>query len=164
MKAPLAAPTDSVRRRYHDTLVMLRDTVGSVRWSLEQFQRDLATVSPETILSRASVLVEQCRAAQQAVAASEPVFDPAKAPAHPPRARAGATSLVAAMKSLRTALDSSCVRSFAASGRGERADTLRAWAGFRSAQVEQALMKYEAAVSAFTGAADFRLEPVVRRR
>lgn len=162
MKATSVTALDSVRRRYHDTLVMLRDTVASVRWSLEQFQRDLPSVSRETIYSRATVLVRRCQVTQGLMISTEPVFDPAKAPARPPRTRAGAASLTQAMRALRVSLDTACVRGFSPTGRGERADTLRAWAGFRGLQVEKALEKYEQAVSAFTGAADFHLEPVVR--
>ena len=155
---------DSVQKRYHDALWTLRDTVGSVRWALGQLQRDAASVSRETVVSRAMVLTERCRSLERLTAASEGTFDPAKAPARPPRTRSAAAHLVQAMRTLRTDLDALCIKAFASSGSGVRADTLRAWAGFRGAQVESALQKYERVVTEFTSAAEFRLEPAVPRR
>ena len=155
---------DSVQKGYHDALWTMRDTVGSVRWALGQLQRDPASVSRETVVSRAMVLTERCRSLERLAAASESTFDPARAPAKPARTKSAAAQLVQAMRTLRTDLDALCIKGFAATGPGVRADTLRAWAGFRGTQVEHALQKYERVVTEFTTAADFRLGPAVPKR
>ncbi|HEY2824331.1 MAG TPA: hypothetical protein VGI83_02195 [Gemmatimonadales bacterium] len=157
-------PLEGARKRYHDALWTVRDTVSSVRSALEQFQRDPAGVSRETILSRAATLTDRCVAATRTLRGNEPVFDSGKAPERPPRVRAAAERFAKAMRALSAALDSSCRRGFAVSGPGQRADTLRAWAGFRGGEIDRALAGYEQAVGEFTAAAEFRLEPVVPRR
>jgi hypothetical protein len=159
-----AQSLDSARQRYHHALWILRDSVAAVRLAVETFQRDAASVSPETVLSRAQILRGRCSAATRALAAAEPLFAPSKAPERPPQTRAGAAALVRAMQALRSQLETHCQRGFASAGPGARADSIRAWAGYKGSQVEKALTAYERAVSDFTVKADFRLEPAIPKR
>lgn len=158
------APIDSVSRRYHDALWVVRDSLAAVREAVEQFERDHAGVSRETVLSRAAVLVDHCGAATRTLKEKAVEFVVGPGSPKPPAQRSALETLGREMRTLRTALDADCIVGFATRGPGQRADSLRAWAGYRGSRIERALASYDLASGRFLKAMNIQMEAAQPRR
>ncbi len=153
------AVQDSLRQRYHDTLIALRDMLSGVRGRLQAFRLDLDGVGAETVVARASRLRWRCVGAIGALRDAEAVFQPREAPTA--RTREAARSLVGEMQALQQALQEHCERAMRSTGPGQWADSLRAWGPFRTSRVEEKLAAYDHAAARFARVAGFKLEPGV---
>lgn len=152
-----AAPLDSAARYYRGMLVALRDSVNAVSSRATEFRRDLQTAGDITVLAKAERLARAC-------AAARPMLTRALPDVH--RATDGAL-LVSARDSLRVAIRAldgglvqHCVLGLAPVGPGARADTLRAWGRYRTAELQHLIVVYQSAAARFAGALGFKLPPV----
>lgn len=163
-RPPAAAKADTALR---ERLLALRDTVEQVSGAIVDFRRDLRTAGPETITAKAGRLTQACAAARAEVDASVPAFAPG---AVPRSARAAADSLRATLAALAAQLDRECLRGLRPEGPGTRADTLRAWGPYRTAQLRRAITLFQNDANRMATALGFKLpvrsstEPTERGR
>ncbi|MBI4421454.1 MAG: hypothetical protein HY560_11575 [Gemmatimonadetes bacterium] len=143
-------PDSLERRRYHDALSGLRDTLDAVTAAAFEINRDLRAAGGETVLARAERLRDRCRAAAPALADAGTTFQ---------RAGSRATALIRALRRLRDVLRQQCEIGFRAEGSGSWADSLRAWAPFRTSEIGNAIREYEGAAGRFAAAVGVKLEP-----
>jgi len=125
----------------------LRDTTTAVSAAAWEFNRDLQSAGPETVVARATFLRGRCVAARSAL-------PPATAKLS---SRPDATSVVQAIRVLDRALADHCERGFRQSGPGQWPDSLRAWGPFRSRAITQAIQRYDVAAEKFAGKAGIKL-------
>lgn len=150
-------PADSLAERYHQQVLAIRDTLTLTLSSIEAFRRDLASVGAATVIGRARRATQRCEATRgyldrasanlQAIGASDA------------RVRVAVREYANALRELGQALREHCERGLAASGPGERADTLRAWGAYRASQLERAFVRQTEAAHRLARAANFRIEP-----
>jgi hypothetical protein len=151
------APLDSATQYYRGMLVALRTSVDAVSTSANDLRRDLLTAGDATVLAKAERVSRTCaatrpplREAIQAVARARrgPRLDPVR------------DSLRRAIRALDAGLEQHCVRGLAPTGPGVRADTLRAWGRYRTAELQQLIVLYHSAAARFAAALGFKLPPV----
>ena len=151
-----AKPDSLLLARYHETLILLRDTLTGVTAATFEFGRDLRAAGGETVLARARRLRVQCHAAGLVMHDAEPAFQPWRVPA---TARQQAGALGAALRRLRAILREQCELGFRQDGPGSWSDSLRAWGPYRSSQIDTGVREYEAMAARFAAAVGVRLEP-----
>ncbi len=147
---------DSLAQRYRDALLVVRDTVRSVRAATVMFRRDLGSAAPETVIGRASSLRERCSAAIGVLEDREPTF---QSGIGSERVQTATDSLIRAMGRLSSELRQECVERFQHEGPGVHADTLRAWGPYRISRIDEAIRRYRAAVGNFARVVSITLPP-----
>jgi len=149
-------PLDSTQARYRDRLVALRDTVQSVGAAIVVFRRDLNTAGRETVVAKADHLIRTCELARAALLEAAPEFN---ARAAPRGAGAAADTVQASARRLARSLQDLCIVGLATTGPGVRADSIRAWGPYRTAQLRLVLDRLHADLNRFAGASRFQLPP-----
>ena len=150
---------DSTQTHYRDRLVALRDTVQSVGAAIVVFRRDLTTAGPETVVAKAEHLIGTCERARAALLAAAPEFNHRAAPRG---AAAAADTVQASARRLAQRLQDLCIEGLATTGPGVRADSIRAWGPYRTAQLRLVLDRFHANLNRFAGASRFKLPPTSR--
>jgi hypothetical protein len=139
------ADADSITlAQYQRVLIGLRDTVERLSARANELRRDLRTAGDPTVLSRGERLMEACRGTRDALAATRPAIAGWRLPEG---ARAPRDSLFTAMRGLTERIGAECLRSLDPAGPGQRADTLRAWGPYRTAELDRAVMLYHGAAA-----------------
>jgi hypothetical protein len=154
------APLDSAQMRQRDRLLALRDTVRTVSAAVVGFRRDLTSAGSETVVFKARRLVQACGPVRTAMLDAVPGFGRREVPAW---AGPAADSLQSALRGLGVALDQHCLSGLAPTGPGERADSLRAWGPYRTAQLRLAIDRLHSSMSRFADACRFKLPPASPR-
>jgi hypothetical protein len=150
---------DSTQTRLLDRLVALRDTTQSVHTAIVGFRRDLKTAGPETVVAKAEHLVATCARARDAVLNAVPAFDRR---AVPRSAGEAADTVRASARRLARSLDDLCVRGLSPTGPGVRADSIRAWGPYRTAQLRLVLDRFHSNLHSLAGASRLKLPPTAR--
>ena len=152
------APRDSASQYYHEMLVGLRDTVNAVSSRLNDLRRDLLTAGDVTVLAKAGRLAGTCAAARTALRDAMPAVARAQRGARLVPAR---DSLRLAIRALDSGLEQQCVRGLGPAGPGARADSLRTWGRYRTAELQHLIIVYHSAVARFAAALGFKLPTAV---
>lgn len=143
-----APPPDSVRQaRYERTLNGVTDSLDIVRGAIAGFPIDLAQVSPDLVLARASRVRQSCHGAALAL---DQVSTLLAAGVYVPHAKVEQGRLQSGTTDLRRTL-ARCEREWAAPDPPTRssADSLRAWGPYRGARLDGALRSYLGLLRAF---------------
>jgi hypothetical protein len=143
-----APPPDSVRQaRYERTLSGVSDSLDIVRGAIAGFPIDLARVSPDLVLARASRVRQSCHGAALAL---DQVSTLLAAGVYVPHAKVEQGRLQSGTTDLRRTLGR-CEREWAAPDPPTRAsaDSLRAWGPYRGARLDGALRSYLGLLRAF---------------
>jgi len=143
-----APPPDSVRQaRYERTLSGVSDSLDIVRGAIAGFPIDLARVSPDLVLARASRVRQSCHGAALAL---DQVSTLLAAGVYVPHAKVEQGRLQSGTTDLRRTL-ARCEREWAAPDPPTRtsADSLRAWGPYRGARLDGALRSYLGLLRAF---------------
>jgi hypothetical protein len=142
-------------------LLALRDTLTTVEAALGDFNHDLRSAGPETVLSRSARLRRQCGPAALALARTRTQWQPAT---RTRRTQREASALITASLKLEQTLREECERGFRETGPGSWADSLRAWGPYRSTQIQRGIRLFGVAADRFAAAAGFKLEPKVPKK
>ena len=129
------APDSATRARYVTALRTLNDSLSAVQAAATQFRADLGTASRDLVISRASRLTQRCAGALAGTAPVESL---------PP----AGTRLHRDLATLRAELVR-CGRDFDAGPWGARVDSLKAWAPYRLARLDEVVQRYRLAARAF---------------
>src|SRR6266513_6183524 len=129
------APDSAARARSATALRALNDSLSAVDAAAGQFQTDLVNASRDLVISRATRLTGRCAGARVAALS----LDTLVAPRAPFRRD---------LATLHTEL-TRCEANFAPDRWYERADSVKAWAPYRLAQLGDAVRRYRIAVRAF---------------
>ena len=132
--------------------------VDAVSTSANDLRRDLPTAGDVTVLAKAERLSRTCAAARPPLREAIPAVARARRGARLVPAR---DSLGSAIRALDTGLEQHCVRGLGPAGPGVRADTLRTWGRYRTAELQQLIVVYHSAAVRFAAALGFKLPPVV---
>src|SRR5689334_2851474 len=116
-------------------LTDLRDTTTAVSAAAWDFNRDLKSAGPETVIARATFLRDRCVAARAALPPATTRL----------ASRQDAAPVLEAIRALDRALAEQCERGFRPAGLGQWPDSLRAWGPFRTNQITQAIRRYDIA-------------------
>jgi len=152
-------PLDSTQAHYRDRLIGLRDTVRSVGAAIVVFRRDLNTAGPETVVAKAGGLIRACELARAALLEAAPELN---ARAAPRGAGGAADTIQASARRLARSLQDLCIAGLATAGPGVRADSIRAWGPYRTAQLRLRLERFHSDLHQFAGAIRFKLPPASR--
>lgn len=152
-------PLDSTQARYLDRLVALRDTVQAVGAAIVVFRRDLKTAGPETVVAKAEQLIRTCERARAALLEAAPEFNHRAAPRG---AGDAADTVQASARRLAQNLRDLCIVGLATTGPGVRADSIRAWGPYRTAQLRLVLDRFQANLNRFAGASRFKVPTTSR--
>lgn len=139
-----AVPDSATLAEYQRVLVGLRDTVEVLSSRANDLRRDLRSAGDPTVLSRGERLMQACRGTRDALAGTRPTI---AGWALPERARAPRDSLFTAMRGLSERIGTMCLRGLDPAGPGSRPDTLRAWAPFRTSELDRAVVLYHGAAA-----------------
>ena len=150
------APLDSAAQYYRGMLVGLRDALNAVSTSANDLRRDLQSAGDVTILAKAERLSRTCAAARAPLSEAIPAVARAQREARLVPMR---DSLSSAIRALDAGLDRYCVQGLNSAGPGARADTLRAWGRYRTAELQHLITVYHSAASRFAAAMGFKLPP-----
>lgn len=143
-----APAPDSVRQaRYERTLSSVTDSLDVVRGSIAAFPIDLARVSPDLVITRATRVRQSCHGAGLALEQASTLL---AAGVYLPHAKVEQGRLQAGTTDLRRTL-ARCEREWAVSDPPTRAnaDSLRAWGPYRGARLDEALRGYLGLLRAF---------------
>lgn len=143
-----APSPDTVRQaRYERTLTSVSDSLDVVRGAIAAFPLDLARVSPDLVLVRATRVRQSCHGAALAL---EQVSALLTAGVYVPHAKVEQARLQSGTNDLRRTLVR-CEREWAAPDPPTRAsaDSLRAWGPYRGARLDEALRSYLGLLRAF---------------
>jgi hypothetical protein len=143
-----APPPDTVRQaRYERTLSGVSDSLDVVRGAIAAFPIDLARVSPDLVLARASRVRQSCHAATLALGQVSTLL---AAGVYVPHAKVEQGRLQSGTTDLRRTL-ARCEREWDAPDPPTRAsaDSLRAWGPYRGARLDEALRSYLGLLRAF---------------
>lgn len=143
-----APPPDTVRQaRYERTLSSVSGSLDVVRGAIAAFPIDLARVSPDLVLARATRVRQSCHSAALAL---EQVSTLLAAGVYVPHAKVEQGRLQSGTADLRRTLVR-CEREWAAPDPPTRAsaDSLRAWGPYRGARLDEALRSYLGLLRAF---------------
>jgi hypothetical protein len=143
-----APSPDTVRQaRYERTLSGVSDSLDVVRGAIAAFPIDLARVSGELVLTRATRVRQACHGATLAL---EQVSSLLAAGVYVPHAKVEQGRLQSGTMDLRRTL-ARCEQEWAAPDPPTRAsaDSLRAWGPYRGARLDQALRSYLGLLRAF---------------
>ena len=143
-----APPPDTVRQaRYERTLSGISDSLDIVRGAIAAFPIDLARVSPDLVLARASRVRQSCHGAALAL---DQVSSLLAAGVYVPHAKVEQRRLQSGTTDLRRTL-AHCEREWSAPDPPTRtsADSLRAWGPYRGAKLDVALRSYLGLLRAF---------------
>lgn len=136
-----APPPDTVRQaRYERALSSVSDSLDVVRGAIAAFPIDLARVSPDLVLARATRVRQSCHGAALVL---EQLSALLAAGVYVPHARVEQGKLQSGTTDLRRTL-TRCEREWTAPDPPTRvsADSLRAWGPYRGAQLDAALRSY----------------------
>ena len=150
-----APPPDTVRQaRYERTLNGVSDSLDVVRGAIAAFPIDLASVSPDLVLARASRVRQSCHGAALGL---EQVSTLLAAGVYLPHAKVEQGRLQSGTADLRHTL-ARCEREWAAPDPPTRAsaDSLRAWGPYRGARLNAALRSYLGLLRAFMKQAELK--------
>jgi len=151
-------PDSALLYRFRDAVAVTSDSIEAVRGLAQAFRNDLRLASPTLILARATALQNACISGASALRRLQGIL--AARTVSRAAARSQAQFRTAAEETV-AALDR-CARSWDPLPRTDaRADTLRAWGPYRTAQLDQLVNRYEMARHAFAAAA--KLPPVPKR-
>lgn len=153
------AQPDSTQAHYLDRLVALRDTLRSVNAAIVAVRRDLNTAGRETVVAKAEELIRTCELARVALLEVAPEFN---ARAAPRGAGAAADTVQASARRLARSLQDLCIVGLATTGPGVRADSIRAWGGYRTAQLRLVLDRFNSNLNQFARAIRVKLPPASR--
>jgi len=128
-------------------LTSLRDTTTAVSAAAGDFNRDLESAGPETVVARANFLRDRCVAARAALTPAAMQLG----------RRKDATAVVQSIRQLDRTLSDQCERGFRQNGPGQWPDSLRAWGPFRSREITESIQRYEVAAEKFASKAGVRL-------
>jgi hypothetical protein len=147
-------PLDSTVTYYQGMLVGLRETLNGVSVSANDLRRDLETAGDLTVLAKAEQLSRTCAAAREPLGRAIPVVARARRAG---RAVPMRDSLGIAIRALDAGLERHCVRGLSPTGPGVRADSVRAWGRYRTAEVAHLIVVYNSAAARFASAMGFKL-------
>ncbi|HEY6808831.1 MAG TPA: hypothetical protein VI160_08580 [Gemmatimonadales bacterium] len=146
------APASDSAQHAHLRSVMQAtfDAFDRLRGATHEFRLDLDDASAELVLARAARLQRECRAADSALAGVEQVL---ASPPPTPAARRQVPPTRAAARTLRGAF-ARCIRDWQLDARRPaHPDSIRAWAPYRTSQLDQVLHREAPQFQAFAHAA-----------
>lgn len=144
----------AVIARFREAVTTTSDTLELLRGVAQAFRNDLATASPNLVLTRANQVQNACTNGASALRRLEGILAARTVKESVARIQAQFRGIA---EETAGALDR-CARAWQPLPRtDDRADTLRAWGPSRVADLERTLRRYDSARHAFWGAAG--LEP-----
>jgi hypothetical protein len=129
------APDSAARARYEAALRAFGDSLTAVEGAEAKFQADLIYASTDLVVARATRLRERCAGALSEVAHLDSVLP-------------GAARIRGELRALQGAL-ARCDRDFAVDTFQRGADSIKAWAPYRLAQLRGAVLRYRIAAHQF---------------
>jgi len=148
------APLDSTAAYYRTMLLGLRDALNDVSTSANELRRDLQTAGDVTVLAKADRLSRACASARAPLHAAIPAVARAQRNG---RLVPASDSFTVVIRALDAGLEQQCVRGLGPTGSGARADTLRAWGRYRTAEMAHLIAVYHSSAAHFAAVMGFKL-------
>jgi hypothetical protein len=150
---------DSVSQSYHDAIILVRDTMLTVRGAASRASRDLRGTAYEVVVNRIGRLRRACDAASVLASEQVVVFDRRAAE---PRLADLVGSMAGSLQELSLGISRECSSVFTVE-LVQAQDSLTAWGPYHISRLQRLEQTYLGSAYALAKAANFRIDPPLAR-